>query len=380
MGRLTLAQRFMVGSLVILLLGMAGIGAWIARQIEAGVVHRTAATTALYVDSLIAPSLQGLADGGSLPAADAARLDWLLKDTPLGREVDRLPRLGSRGPRRLQHRPHPARPAVPGRRGPRPGAGGPGHGRYRRAGRRARSIGVHTDRQPVGDLQPGAQPRQRRGDRGRRVLLRRRRSPERHRRRPAAKLARRRRRHGRHLPPARRLRPARQRYHRAASSERWAIRSSRLTELLQQNEELHERVRGRRVADRRPSTSVSCAVSAPSCTTARPRRSAWRCCGSTTSPPAAPPTGDATARGGDGAGLDLIQAQSAPRPAGGAGHVERVAPARARQADAGRDGRPRHPRSPPADRGAGGGRAARPCRSRRRWRPRSPSTGSSRRR
>jgi signal transduction histidine kinase len=86
-GRLSLAQQFMIGSLVVLLAGMAGIGAWVARQIEDGVVQRTAATTALYVDSLVASALQDLAAGPDLSAAGASRLEWLFAETPLGREV-----------------------------------------------------------------------------------------------------------------------------------------------------------------------------------------------------------------------------------------------------------------------------------------------------
>ena len=86
-GRLSLAQRFLIGSLVILVVGMTGIGLWVSRQIEDGAVHRTASTTALYVDSLIAAPLQDLAAGGSLSAESTARLDWLMRETPLGREV-----------------------------------------------------------------------------------------------------------------------------------------------------------------------------------------------------------------------------------------------------------------------------------------------------
>src|SRR5690242_11571663 len=85
--RLSLAQQFMIGSLIVLLAGMAGIGAWVARQIEDGVVQRTAATTALYVDSLVASALQDLATGPELSAAGASRLEWLFAETPLGREV-----------------------------------------------------------------------------------------------------------------------------------------------------------------------------------------------------------------------------------------------------------------------------------------------------
>ena len=85
--RLSPAQRFMLGSLVILVVGMAAIGAWVTRQIKEGVVHRTAAATALYVDSLISPSLQDLATGDALSPTAVDRLDWLLTDTPLGQEV-----------------------------------------------------------------------------------------------------------------------------------------------------------------------------------------------------------------------------------------------------------------------------------------------------
>lgn len=77
----------MLGSLVILALGMALIGTWVSRQIEDGIVHRTASTTALYVDSLIGPSVQSLVSDDELAAAESDRLDWLFADTPLGQQV-----------------------------------------------------------------------------------------------------------------------------------------------------------------------------------------------------------------------------------------------------------------------------------------------------
>jgi signal transduction histidine kinase len=86
-GRLSLAQRFLIGSLVILAAGMTGIGLWVSRQIEDGIVHRTASTTALYVDSLIAGPLQGMATDDGLSAEAFDRLNWLMEDTPLGRQV-----------------------------------------------------------------------------------------------------------------------------------------------------------------------------------------------------------------------------------------------------------------------------------------------------
>ena len=87
MRQLSLAKRFLLGSLVILFVGMAGIGLWVTRQIEDGVVHRTASTTAVYVDSLIASSVQDLAEQETLSDDSEARLDWLLSETPLGQQV-----------------------------------------------------------------------------------------------------------------------------------------------------------------------------------------------------------------------------------------------------------------------------------------------------
>ncbi len=84
---LSLVQQFMLAGLVILLTGMIGIGAWMGQQIEAGVVHETATTAALYVNSFVAPHLTELAQGNSISSEHAATLDNLLKNTPLGQQV-----------------------------------------------------------------------------------------------------------------------------------------------------------------------------------------------------------------------------------------------------------------------------------------------------
>lgn len=85
--QLSLAQRFMLSSFVILVTAMVGLGWWIGQQIGVGVVHRTAATTALYVDSFIAPELQELAEQNLLSPGHVADLDNLLRNTPLGRQI-----------------------------------------------------------------------------------------------------------------------------------------------------------------------------------------------------------------------------------------------------------------------------------------------------
>src|SRR5574338_725138 len=80
--RATLAQRFMLASLIILIAGMTGIGIWIGNEIKNGVIHRTGATTALYVDSFVAPHLQELGTTGTLSPESHQKLSKLLQDTP----------------------------------------------------------------------------------------------------------------------------------------------------------------------------------------------------------------------------------------------------------------------------------------------------------
>ncbi len=84
---LTLIQRFMLSGLVVLLAGMIGIGAWVSRQIELGVIHRTGATAALYVDSFIAPNLQELGASEELLPEHVEKLRTLLNSTAMGRQI-----------------------------------------------------------------------------------------------------------------------------------------------------------------------------------------------------------------------------------------------------------------------------------------------------
>jgi signal transduction histidine kinase len=83
----TLAQRFMLASLIILIAGMAGIGIWVGNEIKNGVIHRTGATTALYVDSFVAPILQELGSTGTLSPQRHEQLDKLLQDTSMGQQI-----------------------------------------------------------------------------------------------------------------------------------------------------------------------------------------------------------------------------------------------------------------------------------------------------
>jgi signal transduction histidine kinase len=77
----------MVASLIILVSGMIGLGEWVGQQIEQGVIQRTAATTALFVDSFIAPNLQELAQSDTLSPEHIAVLNRLLDETALGQQI-----------------------------------------------------------------------------------------------------------------------------------------------------------------------------------------------------------------------------------------------------------------------------------------------------
>ncbi len=85
--RLNLTQQFMIAGLVIFMAAALGLGRWAGQQIEHSVVHRTAETTALFVDSFISPNLQELSATDTLTTEHIAVLDRLLDDTPLGRQI-----------------------------------------------------------------------------------------------------------------------------------------------------------------------------------------------------------------------------------------------------------------------------------------------------
>src|SRR5215471_12398675 len=84
----SLARQYLVASLVVVLVGVLITGAWIGHQIETSVLDRTAGVTALYVDSVVGPNLQTLAqDDRWLSADEAAALNNLVANTGLGQGV-----------------------------------------------------------------------------------------------------------------------------------------------------------------------------------------------------------------------------------------------------------------------------------------------------
>src|SRR4051812_19658429 len=77
----TLARRFLMASLLILVIGGLLVGWWVGSQLERGITDRTASVTGLYVESFIQPHLTGLDTGDWLSKADVASLDTLLNET-----------------------------------------------------------------------------------------------------------------------------------------------------------------------------------------------------------------------------------------------------------------------------------------------------------
>ncbi len=85
--RLSLSQQFTLISLIVLILGTLGLGFWVGEQIKNGVVVHAGATTALYLDSFVAPLLQELSDSDSLTQNTVQTLHNLLGNTALGQHV-----------------------------------------------------------------------------------------------------------------------------------------------------------------------------------------------------------------------------------------------------------------------------------------------------
>jgi signal transduction histidine kinase len=83
----SIERQFLLTHFAIVVIGVVVTGAWIGSQIETSVLDRTASVTTLYVDSVIGPRLQSLANAESLTASEVADLDHLVTGTALGQGV-----------------------------------------------------------------------------------------------------------------------------------------------------------------------------------------------------------------------------------------------------------------------------------------------------
>jgi signal transduction histidine kinase len=87
LARFSLLRLLLAGGTVILLVGVLVMGTWVSNEIESGVISRAGLVTSLYVDSVVAPHLQALAGEGQLRDTDRTALDGLLSGTPLGQHI-----------------------------------------------------------------------------------------------------------------------------------------------------------------------------------------------------------------------------------------------------------------------------------------------------
>ncbi|MGX5800548.1 sensor histidine kinase [Bradyrhizobium sp. Arg314] len=84
---LSLAWQFVIAGGIGLLAVMLVVGLWVTSQIRDGVMHNSAATTALYVDSVIAPLLPDMRKSQELDDAVKRALDETLGQGALGKRL-----------------------------------------------------------------------------------------------------------------------------------------------------------------------------------------------------------------------------------------------------------------------------------------------------
>ncbi|WP_175481659.1 sensor histidine kinase [Palleronia pelagia] len=82
-----LHHRFALAGSLVTLLGMAVIGSLVSTSIETSVVRNSAISSAVYMESFIAPMSQELAGSERLSPETVARMDTLLKQPPLSERV-----------------------------------------------------------------------------------------------------------------------------------------------------------------------------------------------------------------------------------------------------------------------------------------------------
>lgn len=84
---MSLARRYLLANLAVVLMASLAVATWVGIQIEASVLERTASVTALYIDSFVEPQIASLTADGALPPQNVDALDGLLASTELGTRV-----------------------------------------------------------------------------------------------------------------------------------------------------------------------------------------------------------------------------------------------------------------------------------------------------
>ena len=87
---LSFSRQFMLAIIAVLAIGMLVIGAWIGHLIETNAVNRTAAISAVYLESMSAAQLSDWPQHGTVDNNTHEELDRIFIDGPLHREVLRF--------------------------------------------------------------------------------------------------------------------------------------------------------------------------------------------------------------------------------------------------------------------------------------------------
>jgi signal transduction histidine kinase len=88
--RLSFSRQFMLAIIAVLALGMLVIGTWIGQLIERNAINRTAAISAVYLESMSAAQLQNWPQAGTVDSNTHEDLDRIFVEGPLHREVLRF--------------------------------------------------------------------------------------------------------------------------------------------------------------------------------------------------------------------------------------------------------------------------------------------------
>jgi signal transduction histidine kinase len=84
---LNLVQRYSLAAFIVMLLAMGFLAWWVGREIEANVIHRVSADSALFVENFVVTPLQDLATQDAISAKNLSRIEQLLVESPLGTDI-----------------------------------------------------------------------------------------------------------------------------------------------------------------------------------------------------------------------------------------------------------------------------------------------------
>jgi signal transduction histidine kinase len=84
---MSLERRFALAGSIVMLAGMAVVGSFVSREIAGAVTRNSAISTAVYMESFIAPLSQELAERDALSPESIARLETLLRSPPLADRI-----------------------------------------------------------------------------------------------------------------------------------------------------------------------------------------------------------------------------------------------------------------------------------------------------